>query len=170
MKRLLIVAAALLAFGIPAWGDTLIDVAVSPGVQNLPVSTAASFTVGFEETQGPATGGSFTGTVSLEYQVLSGPDAGPMTFGGFTYTFTAFDLDMPHSTSFSFTNDGIAGTDVVEAFLVDASDSLTFTSNTVSVNWGVTPEPPSWLLLAVATLGLLVLTHARNSFARPSGV
>jgi hypothetical protein len=164
MKRSLLVVLALLAIGIPVWADgtgPVVVVTLSPASQTLPVSTSATLTLGWELTQNPAAG-AYTGTDSLEYQVLSGPDAGSVVTL-FSYTFTAFDLDMPHSTTFSFTNDGTAGTDVVEAFLVDAADSFTFTSNTADVNWS-TPEPPSGLLLAMAVPILLLLTRRREFF------
>lgn len=172
MKRCLLVVTVLLALGIPAWADPLgavINVTLSPGSQNLAVSTSASLTIGWELTQQPAAG-DYTGTVFFEYQILTGPDAGPVVNNCCgAYTFVTSDLDMPHSRSFSFTNDGAAGTDVIEAFLVDSMTGFTDKSSPVSVNWS-TPEPASWLLLAIGALGLLLLTRARNHFAPRLGV
>jgi hypothetical protein len=164
MKRSLLVVLTLLAFGIPVWADgtgPVVVVTLSPSSQTLPVSTSATLTLGWELTQNPASG-AYTGTDLLEFQVLSGPEAGSAV-NLFSYTFTAFDLDMPHSTTFSFTNDGTAGTDVVEAFLIDSVNSFTFTSNTADVNWS-TPEPPSGLLLAMGVPILLLLTRRRAFF------
>jgi hypothetical protein len=149
MKRSLLVVLALVGFGMPVWADPVgpvVTVTLLPGSQTLPVSTSATLTLGWELTEQPAAG-AYTGTVALEYQIFSGPDAGSAVITS-TFTFSPSDFDTPHSRTFSFVNDGTAGTDVVQAILFDGEGPFTFTSSTVDVTWS-TPEAPSWLLLGL---------------------
>jgi hypothetical protein len=148
----------LSAISIPAWAGT-VNVTLSPDSQTLPISISASLTGQFENTLA-----GYTGTVEIQFEVLSGPDSGLTGLGNpASYTFTNSDLDVVHTALFSYMNEGTAGTDMVEAILTDAVAGQSYTSAPVSVAWGVSgvPEPSSLAQLAMGLIALFILTRKR---------
>lgn len=153
MKKLLI-ALALLGLGCgAAYADT---VTFSPDSQSAPVSTTATFSVTNFDL--------FPGTpefIEFSWSVLSGPDMG-QGFGVIVFCLVECGFDL------SVQNNGVSGTDVVEAGSVSLANGTTgFTSGTIT--WTTSssaPEPAALPLIGAGLTAILAFGRRRVAVRR----